>query len=81
MQVQVVAGGKHHTPAALYPGKSPGILCSGGWMCLRDNLEGYGEKICPNRVSSFGLSSSWGISTPTTLSVSPYDFKKQNVKL
>lgn len=75
MQVQVVVGGgKHHTPAALSPGKSAGTLCSGGWMCLRDDLEGYGDKICPNRVSSFELSSSWGISTPTTLSMSPLRF-------
>jgi hypothetical protein len=57
MQVQVVVGGKHHAPAALSPGKSSGALCSGGLMCLRDGLEGYGEKkICPDRVSSFALS-------------------------
>jgi hypothetical protein len=44
MQVQVMVGGKHHVPAALSPGKGPGTLCSGGWVCLRDDLEGYGEK-------------------------------------
>jgi len=58
MQVQMVVGGKHRAPAALSPGRRPGTLCSLGWVCLRDGLEGYGEKkICPNRVSSFGLSS------------------------
>ena len=59
MQVQVIVGGKHHAPAALSPGKSRGTLCSGGWVYLRDCLEGYGEKkFNPNRVSSFALSSS-----------------------
>jgi len=49
MQVQVMVGGKHHVPAALSPRKGPGTLCSGGWVCLRDDLEGYGEKNLPQQ--------------------------------
>lgn len=50
----MVVGGKRHAPADLFPGKSPGTRCSGGWVCLRAGREGYGEKMYPNRVSSTG---------------------------
>jgi hypothetical protein len=36
----MVAGGQHHAPAALPPGKRTGTHCIGGWVGLRAALDG-----------------------------------------
>jgi len=35
--------GQHHDPAALPPGKGPGIHFIGGWVSLRADLDGCGK--------------------------------------
>jgi len=45
------------TPRPLYPRERPGTHCTGGWVCLRAGLDGYG-KSRPHRDSIPGTSSS-----------------------
>jgi len=42
-------GGKRHAPAALLPGKGPGIHCTGEWVGARASLDGCG-KSCPTGI-------------------------------
>jgi hypothetical protein len=46
-------GGERHAPAALPPGKKPGIHDTGGWVGLRASLDGY-EKSRPHLDSMPG---------------------------
>jgi hypothetical protein len=43
--------GHRHTPAALIPGKTPGTLCTAGWVDLRAGLEGA-ENLSPGGIRS-----------------------------
>ena len=36
-------GGKRHAPAALSPGKTPGIPCTEGWVVPRAGLDWCGK--------------------------------------
>ena len=40
-------GGQRHAPAALTPGKRPGIRCIGGWVGPRAGLDGCGKSRPP----------------------------------
>jgi hypothetical protein len=42
-------GAHHHAPAALPPGKRPGIQCTGGWVGPRAGLDSC-KKISPPPV-------------------------------
>jgi len=42
-------GGQRHVPAALPPGDSLGIHCTGSWLGPGAGLDGYG---CPHRASN-----------------------------
>ena len=56
-------GSQRHAPAALPPGKIPGIHCTGGWVGSRAGLDGYG-KSRPHRDS---IPSQLRVATPTEL--------------
>ena len=45
-------GGQRHVPAALPPGKGPGIYCTGGWVGPRAGLDGCGEISPPTGIRS-----------------------------
>jgi hypothetical protein len=36
-------GGQRHAPAAIPPEKTPGTLCTGGWVDHRAGLDRYGK--------------------------------------
>jgi len=48
-------GGQRHAPAALPMGKRRVSHCTGGWIGLGDNLDGYG-KHRPHQGSNLGTS-------------------------
>ena len=63
---------KSTNPAALPPGKRPGIHCLRGWVGPRASLDGCG-KSHPHRDSIPGPSSLWQAAVPTELSRSTGD--------
>jgi hypothetical protein len=40
-------GGQSHTPAALFPGKRPGMHCIGGWVGPTGSLDGCEKSRLP----------------------------------
>ena len=71
-------GGQHHAPAALPPGKKPGIHCTGGWVGPKAGLDGCG-KSRPHRDSNPGPFGPQRVAIPTELSL-PVKFTGYDVK-
>ena len=44
-------GGQCHVPAALPPGKKPGVHCIGGWVSPRVGLDAFGN-LAPTGIRS-----------------------------